>query len=145
MDWSRLLKFTWLEVLIVLIIIGLLYILIYAITSEDSSIRSTKVFLAVGRGHINGFKKHKGRYPNSLAELEQYIVQNQELGFKKLSFIEYYSDPKGNSQEFDLLNGEGGWYYNKKTGEVKLNLTKPVKCYLRFYFGKYRNEVPSDW
>jgi len=141
-NWLRLLKFTWLEVLIVLVIIGLLCILICAITSEDSSIYSTKVFLAVGRGHINGFKKNEGRYPDSLKELERYIIQK---GFKRLSFIEYYSNPKGNSREFDVLNGEGGWYYNNATGEVKINLTKPAKHYLRFYFGRHRNEIPCNW
>ena len=67
--------------------------------------------------HINGFKKNEGRYPDSLKELEQYIIQK---GFKRLSFIEYYSNPKGNSREFDVLNGEGGWYYDNATGEVKI-------------------------
>ncbi len=50
-----------------------------------------------------------------------------------------------NSKEYDVLNGEGGWYYNKETGEVKLNITKPVKDYVQAYVGEIGNEIPSDW
>jgi len=58
---------------------------------------------------------------------------------------ESISEKQSNSHEHSVLDGTGGLHYNPKTGVLKVNLTKPLKSYWRFYFGKRRNEVPADW
>jgi hypothetical protein len=57
----------------------------------------------------------------------------------------YISDPNGSKQESQVLNGQGGWYYNSTAGEVRVNLDKPLFHYFRFVSGSYRKQVPSDW
>ena len=59
---------------------------------------------------------------------------------------ECITSASGNSMEYIELNGHGGFYYNFNTGEVKLNVIKPLKEYLWLYFlAKNGNEIPSDW
>jgi len=43
------------------------------------------------------------------------------------------------------LNGKGGFYYDPNTGELRLNLTEPVKHYVPGYKGRYADEIPSSW
>ena len=43
------------------------------------------------------------------------------------------------------LDGNGGWYYDSKTGEVRVNLIAPLKEYFLFYFEKDKNEIPAEW
>ena len=52
---------------------------------------------------------------------------------------------KTNVQVSNELNGKGGLYYNKETGEVRVNVTKPLKHYFIFYFGEERNDVAAEW
>lgn len=86
-----------------------------------------------------------GRYPLSLYEINQYAKNNQKAGFRIKPFREHLSHSKGNANDYHVLNGKQGWYYDPNTGEVKVNLTKPVKHYMWFYFGKERNEIPANW
>ncbi len=97
------------------------------------------------RLQIDRFKKLEGRYTNSLAELQQYSKDNPNVGLGNVSVTEHISDPVGNSNEYDVLNNQGGWYYNKNTGEVKLNLTEPVNHYVESYIGKLGRKIPADW
>jgi hypothetical protein len=60
-------------------------------------------------------------------------------------FINFDGDKQSSIPEFDKLNDKGGYYYDKNTGVLKINYTKPVKDYLKFYFGQYSNEIPSEW
>ncbi len=113
--------------------------------NASEMVRNQRVTLARNRILIGMFKEAEGRYPNSLDELTEYIAQNPDFVPRVIRFAEHISDPNGNSKEFNVLNGEGGWYYDKNTGELRFNLTKPVKHYLRFYLGIYRNEIPADW
>ena len=152
MKLLRLKNLTIVEVGIVLIIIALLLLLflwlVPPITRVNWEIRSTKGRLHFARETIKEFRKEHDRLPSSLVELEEYIFKKPGIsgqGIGKKFFVEGFSNPKGNTMHTNILGGKGGWYYNKETGEIRVNLTKPVKCYLRFYFGKYRNEVPSDW
>jgi len=105
--------------------------------------------LSLGRDAIKDFNVNMGRYPNSLVELEKYIQKKPEFSenFKLCNdkFIENISDKNGNSKEYNTLNGLGGFYYNSKTGELKVNLIKPIKKYYRFYFRTHRNEIPAEW
>ena len=58
---------------------------------------------------------------------------------------EFLSNTDGNDSENSVLNGVGGWYYNNKNGNVKLNLLRPIKHYCKLYFGQYRSDIPSEW
>lgn len=86
------------------------------------------------------------KYPESLSKMYEYIASYSEAKFRAEKVgSEYISIEKGTDKEFSELNGKGGWYYNKQTGEVRVNLTKPVKKYLKFYFGWDHDEIPSEW
>jgi hypothetical protein len=84
-----------------------------------------------------------GRYPQSLDEIwrdfrsDEYRSKKYNIAFKLQS---ENSVPKHRE-----LNGQGGYYYKPDTGEIKLNLTKPVKEYFFWYGGKYADEIPSSW
>lgn len=111
----------------------------------DYMIFHMKASLEVHRSWIQEFNMARNRYPNSVAELRNYI--RNEKG--KMSFEKVFIDFKGNKEssipEFGELNGMGGYYYDNKTANLKINYNKPIKYYLKFYFGRYKNEIPSDW
>lgn len=120
-------------------------------TYYNKKILWTDKELRRARANVEWFKEQTGRLPISLAEIKEYAEDNPETGQNVYSVLrnrlctEFYSDIKGNSKEYDVLNGKSGWYYNNTTGEVRINLTRPVKFYLKFYFGEKRNQVPADW
>ena len=111
----------------------------------SSELKTTTMRLVSIRAGIKEFKEEVGRYPNSLAEMSKYGEEHPETSLKKTLGAEFISDTKGNTQEHPALDGKGGWHYNKETGEVKVNLTEPLKHYLQSYFGPDRNEIPSHW
>jgi hypothetical protein len=112
--------------------------------SYRSTIRGTRLTLMFTRRSIQLFAEQNGRFPDSLGELNEY-------GKKSPKQIQWYFPAKesiagkANSREHAVLDGTGGLYYDRKTGELKLNLTKPLKSYWRFYVGKSRNDVPANW
>jgi len=59
--------------------------------------------------------------------------------------VDLNSEKKSNIPEYRQLNDKGGYYYDPNTGEVKLNLTRPVHEYLNRYSGKFKDQVPSSW
>ena len=48
-------------------------------------------------------------------------------------------------KEYRKLNDEGGYYYDPNTGEVRFNMTRPIKEYLPHYRGKHKDQVLSTW
>jgi hypothetical protein len=109
-----------------------------------SRMKGARLTLMFTRRSIQLFAEQNGRFPDSLNELNEY-------GKKFPNQIQWYFPAKESiagkpdSREHSVLDGTGGLYYNPKTGELKLNLTKPLKAYWRFYFGESRNHVPADW
>jgi hypothetical protein len=101
--------------------------------------------LMIGRQKIQDFRRVNNRYPQSLAELEQYIAQTQELRFAGGRFVEQISTPKGNATHHERLDGTGGWYYDNTTGELRVNLTHEIKSYLPGYIASDGTERPCDW
>jgi len=95
------------------------------------------------RHEIKEYYQDNDRYPFSIAELKKYAMTKSS--FYERGFAEYLSNPKGNSNENNSLTGSGGWYYDKTTGTLKINLTKPLKTYLRRYIADDKNEIPSNW
>jgi hypothetical protein len=99
--------------------------------------------LARMRSAVEHYYESNNSYPNSLAELRKYVQENQGMVFRPTDLKEHITTEEGNGRESNVLDGTGGWYYDKATGEVKLNITRPVTHYL----GKnsYPKEIPADW
>ena len=105
----------------------------------------TEYSLRLARMDISKFRQITSRDPNSLNEIYEYAKKHRDSGLYGKKYGEYLTDTDGNKKESQVLNGQGGLFYNKETGEVKVNLTKPVKSYLHLYFGASRNDIPADW
>lgn len=112
---------------------------------SEKRVSSTRVFLEITKSRIKEYKEKRGEWPVSLSELAVFSKENSNDKAIFPLYGEVISSRKGNSLEKEILDGSGGWYYNKSTGDVKINLTKPVRIYLKLYFGQYRNNIPSDW
>ena len=137
------------EFLSVFLILLILYVWFISLPSWNPSVTrrvySTKKRVSTLRAQILKFREITGDNPKSLSELQQYGEENPNAGLGDILITERISDPSGNYRESSVLDGKGGWYYNKETGEIKINLTQPVKQYVKSYLGKVGNEVPSDW
>lgn len=106
----------------------------------------TKVSLIILRENIAKFRQIEGRFPESLAELQTRIVQDQTNQYTNRENKEHISTKEGRSDEHESLDGKGGWFYDNKTGEVRVNLSEPLKKYFQHYYviGR-RNQVPAEW
>ncbi len=98
------------------------------------------------RSNLELYKQEQGNYPQTLKDLQEYVSQVDSEGYFNRENKEYISIMTGNYTEFNTLNGEGGWYYNKENGEVRINITQPLKNYFKndLKFSR-RNKVPADW
>ena len=109
---------------------------------HQDTVRKQYVNLRLSRSSIGLYNKQNSKFPDSLDEFNEY-------GSKFRDEIYWCFRPKdlitGNSTEHSVLDGTGGLYYDPNNGELKVNLTKPLKSYWIFYFGKNRNDVPADW
>ncbi len=112
--------------------------------SDSVRIATTRASLALIRHEIEVFREHSGRDPNSLAEL--VAASKDEDGELTAGLpYEFVANDRGNCSEHASLNGEGGWYYDKTTGNVKINLDQPLKHYLPSYHSQSADQVPSQW
>jgi len=131
---------------IFLVVLILLFpAILNGINNYSYRIRCTDFELRRARINIDEFKRTMGRNPYSLLEISKLATSDPNLPFDKRQFKELILDIDGNISEYDELNGKGGFCYISETGQVKVNLTKPVGYYFRFYIGAHRNEIPSDW
>ena len=113
--------------------------------SYQRRIRGAKAVLMFSRRSIHFFAEQNGRFPDSLHELNEYGKNPPDEIYWYFPPRESISGKQPNSREHSVLDGTGGLYYNSNTGELKLNLMRPLKSYWRFYLGEKRNEVPADW
>ena len=105
----------------------------------------TRVSLLSYRQHIKSFHETNSRYPDSLLELSEY-VRGKGARSERLDLKEHISTPTGCLEEHPVLDGTGGWYYDKETGTIKVNLTERLKVYFNRYFVlSKRNQIPSEW
>ncbi len=109
------------------------------------TINRSRVGLNVVRAMIKSFNEENHRYPSSLNELKKYHSSTNPDNDGDVWFLEVITNSIGVNKESDVLDGQGGWYYNNKIGEVRLNITKPIKHYWKFYWGQGRKDIPSDW
>ena len=104
-----------------------------------------KSSLGMMRTTIGEFKEREGRYPYSVEEVMAYLRGRPRHAVAGV-FVDFEGRVKrGDVNETATIDNTGGYYYDKESGEIKVNLTKPVKDYIPFYFGRYRDEVPSEW
>jgi len=144
---SRTRRVTLLIVLVCLLATILLYLCL-RLTSDVywmGAVRHTKTCIGVSRVHIGNFARQVGRFPISLSELNSYIEGLPADGVLRLRPAEFITNRQGNVSEHRKLDNQGGLYYCPTTGEIKVNLTEPVKHYRRTYIGGCRDEVPADW
>lgn len=130
------------SIIIIYLVLGLIKMWSWSYTSR---VVWTTGNINQARVQTKKFKEVMGSYPVTLIKINQYAKENPKAGFRAVPFKEYFSVSSGNSIEHNVLNGQGGWYYNPNTGKLRVNLTKPLKHYMWFYFGKERNEIPADW
>ncbi len=112
----------------------------------------TDVNLKDARHCIGVFKGDIGRFPKSLQELYEYGKKIPEGGsersFWRFPFKESISPhwmTKRRSREHAVLDGSGGLYYNPENGDIRVNLTKPLRHYWRGYSGDKKDDIPADW
>jgi hypothetical protein len=101
-------------------------------------------YLWIIRREIQFFFEQNGRYPNSLDEFRSYALQHNSHIWDKM-YIDLTSDKQSDVPEYRELNDKGGYYYDPNTGDIKLNLTRPVKEYLPHYHGRFKDKTPSSW
>ena len=96
------------------------------------------------RDRINDYYKINGYYPDSINELILFFKMDYNFNIMYLDILS--SEKQTIVAEYRELNDSGGYFYDPNTGEVKLNLSRPVKEYLPFYYvGRLRNSIPSNW
>ena len=126
---------------------ALLFVLIvvYVQVDHDSKcgnrIKVIKVYLEATRKGIQVFFENNGRYPDSFNEFRKL----SRGGVWNKMIVDLTSDKQSNVPEYRQLNDKGGYYYDPNTGEIRLNLTRPVKEYLKWYNGRYKDQIPSSW
>jgi len=130
-------------VLFILVLLALLVTVafIWYQSKCENRIRSNRIVLSMTRRGINTFYELNGRYPNSIDEFRQWSIG----GAWDKMIVDLTSDKQSEVPEYRQLNDKGGYYYDPNTGEIRLNLTRPVKEYLKLYSGRYQDDVPSSW
>ena len=118
-----------------------LYIeLAYGWSAYPKRIYATQANLMQLSQDVRLFNEKVGRWPSSLSELRDY----EGLPEKGRAYREYISTEDGVSTESTRLDGSGGWYYDRTSGQVRVNLNRPVQNYLRFTILR-RGQRPCDW
>ncbi len=104
-------------------------------------IARSRATLGYRRRAIDIYRKIRGRFPvDPDKDLRKIYKFSYSAGRK-----EYISTANGNNSIHNKLDGTGGWYYNPKTGKLKINVTVPVSKCIPYYVGKYKNDIPADW
>ena len=89
------------------------------------------------------------QYPHTLKEIRGWHGSQGESGRSILDDVNkvYKSlfSKKQTEEEYRIINDNGGYFYDPNTGEIRLNLNRPVKEYIQGYTGKYRDDIPSRW
>lgn len=101
---------------------------------------NTRASLALARADIKKYRDSFGRYPPSLTEAVVAL-----RGPSAKVWREYLSDARGCAIEHSALKGQGGWYYNETTGELRVNLKDPVRHFLSGDLGEWADQVPASW
>jgi hypothetical protein len=126
--------------------------------SYSHRILNTAYSLQRAKESVEWYKNETGKYPENLKSItvyakqigvdyyEPYVSTGDIFLFLPEYHLELISSAEGNNSENAELNNDGGFYYNKETGEVKINLTEPIETYLKhYYIGPFKGQIPADW
>jgi hypothetical protein len=116
--------------------------------SYSHRLRWTEENLRFARHCISVFKEETGRFPESIKELNEYGERFPERTSWSFRFREAISRVWKTEDAFRghaELDGSGGFFYDPKSGDIKVNLTKPLRFYWRGYTGARSDEIPADW
>ncbi len=123
--------FTLVELLIVVVILGILAAVVvpqFADASSDSRLSALKMNLRIIREQIECYmREHNGNYLSNTAQFERQMTeQTKAYGSSGTEFGPYLQsipdNPFDNSNAIrPVLNGSGGWYYDRTTGEFRAN------------------------
>ena len=152
-------KYTFVELIVAFIILVLILLIVnYMLFIRHPHhihfsylVTKTKYNLDVIRDTLKNYKSEYDEWPESISVLEEYFWKIQSPNSSnpqfliKRGFVEYISNQKGCGEKHENLDSSGGWYYNNETGEIKVNINKPLKDYFLFYWGIYKDEIPSKW
>lgn len=107
----------------------------------------TRISLGAIRNDISLFYKENGVYPDSLLEIKELLKHKDDsrFSFSARENKEYLSSEEGSFSESTILSNEGGWFYDSKTGQLKINLNKPLHTYFPHYYYGNRNKIPAEW
>ena len=128
--------FTLIEIMIVLVIIGILALAIIPnVVGSDRPARivTTKSNLNSLRTALQLFRAKESRYPkDDLSDLltETYNDQGKNIHYLRSLPKELISDPNGNNKVTNTLGTGGGWYFDSKSAEIRVN---------------YNKELDDDW
>jgi hypothetical protein len=120
----------------------------YSITNGRSSYEQrlwvSQLNLRLARYSISLFKEQVGRFPESLEELDEYGKKHPHEIDWRWPYGETISRRR-RTEGHAQLDGSGGFFYDPESGDIRVNLTKPLHHYWRRYSGKRRDEIPADW
>ena len=134
----------------IIIVTLALMLVVFAVKVEYNNrctnrIAVIKILLGSIRKSNQAFRERNGRYPESLNELRRYI-RNKRGDLRAPSmYVDLNSERQSDVPEYRQLNDKGGYYYDPNSGEIRLNMTRPVKEYLKWYSGSYKDQIPSSW
>jgi type II secretory pathway pseudopilin PulG len=130
--------------IVVLVFVASFFLVRYSTADSINQNKwQSETALSYLRDKIRQYHQVTGEFPSSLAEMENYFVR--KTGERWGPSMEYISAGQGSKRESAVLDGSGGWYYSRETGELRINLTGPLKSYFRYYYRQDRNEQPCDW
>ena len=128
--------------LVLLLLLSILY-LSYQ-TRCENHVRAVRVNVQALRRSVKQFWDLNGCQPKSLDEFRRFHRQHKSDIWDEM-YVDLTSDKQREVPEYGELNDKGGYFYDPNSGEIRLNLTRPVREYLRWYRGSYEDEIPSHW
>lgn len=134
--------YTLVALLLLMLALFILY-LSYQRPYEDR-IRANQGYLSILRTDIQFFLEQNCRYPHSLDEFRLWSQAHGGRIWDKM-YVDLNSEKQTDVPDYRELNDKGDYYYDPNTGEIRLNLTRPVKEYLPGYRGRFKDDVPSSW
>jgi len=127
-----------------LFILGVFLVRVWYRDRCEDRIDAIKINLKTLRRYVSFLYEKHGIYPDSFAQLRGSLIQSGSGNWDRL-YVDLASDRQAEVPEYRELNNKGGYYYDPNRGEIRLNLTRPVREYLRWYGGSYADQIPSHW
>ena len=130
---------------LLLLLLGTVGLRFWLNTRFDDQIRAVRGQVLAARRCIQLFSEINGRLPESLEEFRRWWHEEDTRSIRKM-YVDLLSDRREDVSEYRELNDRGGYFYDPRTGEIRLNLMRTVKEYLPWWYsGAFKNEIPSSW